>query len=81
MSTEAGTPVAQDDIAVERPVLRIVHGTPDVTELAALVAVVTAMGGGADDGAAPPRSSWSAPHRLVRQPTTFGGWRASFAPR
>jgi hypothetical protein len=80
VSAEARTPTAPDEAAVERPVLRVVHGTPDATELAALVAVVTAMGS-VDDGAEPPRSSWSAPHRLVRQPMPFGGWRAAFAPR
>jgi hypothetical protein len=77
VSAETGT---TDESAVERPVLRVVRGTPDAVEVAALVAVVTAMGGG-DDGAEAPRSSWSAPHRLVRQPMSFGGWRASFAPR
>ena len=81
MSTDAGATTAQDETAVERPVLRVVHGTPDATELAALVAVVTAMAGGDDGGAEPPRSSWSAPHRLVRQPLPAGGWRTSFAPR
>jgi hypothetical protein len=81
VSTGAGTPATPDETVVERPVLRVVRGTPDATELAVLVAVVTAMTGGDVDGAAPPRSSWAAPHRLVRQPMTFGGWRASFAPR
>jgi hypothetical protein len=79
VSADATT--TQDVAAVERPVLRVVRGTPDPTELAALVAVVTAMAGGDDDDAAPPRSSWSAPHRLVRQPLPAGGWRTSFAPR
>jgi hypothetical protein len=78
VSPETGT---TDETAVERPVLRIVRGTPDAVEVAALIAVVTAIGGGDDGGAEAPRSSWSAPHRLVRQPMTFGGWRASFAPR
>ena len=80
MSTEPATPTTQDE-AAERPVLRVVHGTPDATELAALVAVVTAMASGTEGGAEPPRSSWSAPHRLVRAPLPFGGWRTSFAPR
>ena len=65
----------------ERSVLRVVHGAPDARELAALVAVVTAMAAGDPSGAARPRSSWSAPHRMVRQPLPVGGWRASFAPR
>ena len=81
MSTEAGATTTQDEAAAQRPVLRIVHGAPDATELAALVAVVTAMVGGDDAGVESPRSSWSAPHRLVRQPMPSGGWRASFSPR
>ena len=69
------------EVTVERPVLRVVHGTPSPSELAALVAVVTAMTGVDDPGAERPRSSWSAPHRMVRRPLAPGGWRASFAPR
>jgi len=69
------------DAMPERPLLRVVRGTPDAAELAALVAVVSAMAGGDPGGAEPPRSSWSAPHRLVRRPMPVGGWRSSFAPR
>ena len=73
--------MSETEAVVERPVLRVLHGTPDATELAALVAVVTAMSAGDDSGAVPPRSSWAAPHRMVRQPLPPGGWRASLAPR
>ena len=73
--------MTETEAAVERPVLRVVHGAPDATELAALVAVVTAMSAGDASGAEPPRSSWAAPHRMVRQPLPFGGWRTSLAPR
>jgi len=74
--------VSEQETVTERPVLRIVHGTPSPPELAALVAVVTAMAAGGDDvGADRPRSSWAAPYRLVREPMTRGGWRGSFAPR
>jgi hypothetical protein len=73
--------VSDQDVPADRPVLRVVHGTPSPAELAALVAVVTAMAAGDDSGAEKPRSSWSAPHRMMRQPLTTGGWRASFAPR
>ncbi|MBE7323417.1 acyl-CoA carboxylase subunit epsilon [Nocardioides sp. Y6] len=64
------------------PALRII--TPDATpeEIAALVAVVSAMGGQAP---APkrPRSQWSAPERSARRtlPHGLGGWRASAMPR
>ena len=73
--------MSESETVVERPVLRVLHGAPDATELAALVAVVTAMSAGGGIGAAPPRSSWAAPYRLVREPMTRGGWRGSFAPR
>jgi hypothetical protein len=74
--------VSEQEADTARPVLRIVHGAPSPAELAALVAVVTAMAGDDDDpGAEPPRSAWAAPYRLVRQPMTRGGWRGSFAPR
>jgi hypothetical protein len=68
--------------ADDRPVLRVVRGTPDAAELAALVAVMAAASGA---GAQPPltrtRSAWSAAERTVRGPLPTGGWRASSAPR
>jgi hypothetical protein len=77
-------PVGSETVApdvVERPVLRVVRGTPDAVELAALVAVVSAAGG---DDAPPPhvaRAAWASPSRSVRAPLPSGGWRASVAPR
>jgi hypothetical protein len=65
----------------ERPVLRVVRGTPDALELAALIAVVAASGGDGDDAPAPVRSAWAAPGRSVRGPLPTGGWRTSLAPR
>ena len=64
------------------PVLRVVN--PDATpeEVAALVAVFSALGGG--EAPAPrTRPSWSAPGRLLRStpPHGPGGWRASGLPR
>jgi hypothetical protein len=77
--SEPTDPVAE---FVERPVLRIVRGTPDAVELAALVAVVAAAGGGdSANTPAPVRSSWAAPDRWVRGPLPTGGWRAASAPR
>jgi hypothetical protein len=66
----------------ERPVLRVVRGTPDALELAALIAVVAASGGDDSDAApAPVRSAWAAPGRSVRGALPTGGWRTSLAPR
>ncbi len=68
--------------APAQPVLRVVN--PDATpeEIAALVAVFSAMGGGAP-AARRPQPQWNAPHRLARRtlPHGVGGWRASGMPR
>jgi hypothetical protein len=64
------------------PVLRVVspHATPE--EVAALVAVLSALGGGEP---APVRRvpEWSRPARRHRAPVAHGpgGWRASGLPR
>jgi hypothetical protein len=72
---------AQD---VRRPLLRIVRGTPDEIELAALTAVVAAAVS-AVPAAEPPkrRSAWADRARLVRSPLRPGpgAWRASAFPR
>jgi hypothetical protein len=66
----------------ERTVLRIVRGDATPEEVAAIVAVLAAMGGEPQ----PPRRrtpEWSAPHRKVRVtlPHGPGGWRSSSLPR
>ncbi|WP_139978156.1 acyl-CoA carboxylase epsilon subunit [Nocardioides litoris] len=64
------------------PVLRVI--TPDTTpeEVAAVVAVLSALGGG-EPPAPRPRREWGAPHRQVRRtlPHGPGGWAASALPR
>ncbi|UAL28656.1 acyl-CoA carboxylase subunit epsilon [Nocardioides rotundus] len=73
-------PVAGGD---EVPALRVV--TPDATpeEIAALVAVFSALG--SEESPAPRRRPrvWNAPSRLVRRtyPHGPGAWRASGLPR
>ncbi|MCP2260439.1 Acyl-CoA carboxylase epsilon subunit [Streptoalloteichus tenebrarius] len=68
-----------------RPLLRVVRGTPDDVELAALTAVVaglaSSVGGG--ETAPRPRSAWADPARRLRQPLRPGpgAWRASALPR
>jgi hypothetical protein len=65
--------------------LRITAGRPDATEIAVLVAVLTARTASAGSTAAPRaiRSPWSLRSRLVREPLQRGpgGWRASALPR
>ncbi|WP_109508201.1 acyl-CoA carboxylase epsilon subunit [Nocardioides speluncae] len=66
-----------------KPVLRIVNADATPEEVAAVVAVFSALG--SSSAAATPRRTpeWSAPRRRFRQ--TFahgaGGWRSSGLPR
>jgi hypothetical protein len=72
---------ARDEPAA--PVLRIVNTDATPEEVAALVAVFSALGSGG--GAAPkrPRPTWSNPARGVRRTHRHGAdaWRASGLPR
>ncbi|WP_418058201.1 acyl-CoA carboxylase subunit epsilon [Pimelobacter simplex] len=82
-----GEPAAPEAAAPEAaPLLRIV--TPDTTpeEVAAIVAVLSSLGGAAP-ASEPPRSEWANPARGARiaPGTTLahgrGAWRASGLPR
>ena len=64
----------------DRPTLRIVRGDPTPEEVAALVAVVTAVSAAGADDEPRRRPAWSAPHRQVRAPLP-SSWRASALPR
>ena len=71
-----------DESPEQRPLLRVVKGDATPEEVAALVAVVAALGSG--DEPAPRRTpEWSAHHRKVRRtlPHGPGGWRSSALPR
>ncbi len=65
------------------PLLRIVRGDPRPEEVAALVAVVSALAAGAAEASARRRtgrrSEWAAHHRSLRPPHRHGpgAWRAS----
>jgi hypothetical protein len=75
--------VTDESVAEETaPLLRIVKGDPTPEEVAALVAVVSALAAGAAEAAAKdqaPKPEWSANRRKLR--TTYrhghGAWRAS----
>src|SRR5690348_12726473 len=74
---------ADDDQPEARPLLRVVRGDATPEEIAALVAVLAARGGG--EVSSPPRSvknTWSDRSRLLRRPlaTGPGAWRASGLP-
>jgi len=65
-----------------QPALRVVNADATPEEVAAIVAVLSAMSGG-EAPPAPRRPQWSHPGRMHRQPVAHGvgGWRASGLPR
>ncbi|MCT2292459.1 acyl-CoA carboxylase subunit epsilon [Janibacter hoylei] len=60
-----------------------VLGDASPEQVAALVAVLSGLGGGEEEAPAGPPSRWSSPERLVRRPVhpSLGGWAASGLPR
>lgn len=69
------------DGSAERPLLRVVNSDATPEEIAAIVAVLASLGGGAPAAKAR-RPEWNAPHRLHRRPVHAGpgGWRGSSLP-
>lgn len=67
----------------ERPLLRVVRGGPSAEEIAALVAVLSSLGGPPADEppATQPGSVWARPDRLLRPSVHPTGWWASALPR
>ena len=67
----------------DAPLLRIVDADATPEEVAALVAVFSALGSGTSEAPRRPRPAWNAPARLVRRTHRHGegGWRASGLPR
>ena len=63
------------------PFLRVVSGDATPEEIAALVAVLSAVGA-AQPPPRPPAPAWAAHHRKVRRtlPHGRGGWRSSGLP-
>ncbi|ADU47761.1 hypothetical protein Intca_1243 [Intrasporangium calvum DSM 43043] len=65
-----------------RDAVRVLRGNPAAEEIAALVAVLSAVGGGEEAGLPRARSAWSDPAwRLVGPQARRGGWRGSSLPR
>ncbi|WP_210440212.1 acyl-CoA carboxylase subunit epsilon [Nocardioides xinjiangensis] len=67
----------------ETPLLRVVDPDATAEEVAALVAVLTALGSAGAEPPPRPRPSWNHPARGVRTPHRAGpgAWRASGLPR
>ncbi|HEY5184595.1 MAG TPA: acyl-CoA carboxylase subunit epsilon [Actinomycetes bacterium] len=67
----------------DAPLLRVVRGEPDDTELAALLAVLAASAAGAGTGDAPAASPWRDRARSVHAPVQHGpgAWRTASLPQ
>ncbi len=65
------------------PILRVINADATPEEVAALVAVFSALGSAAGDPPKRPRPAWSNPARSVRHTHRHGdgAWRASGLPR
>lgn len=75
----ASTPSSDQSPA---PVIQVLSGRPTAEELAALVAVLSAVGGGEASESETGRSVWSDPAwRLTGPQRRSGGWRTSALPR
>ena len=67
----------------QQPLLRVINADATPEEVAALVAVFSALGSSGGDAPKRPRPVWSHPARSVRQTHRHGtgAWRASGLPR
>ena len=74
--------MATDD-SPQAPLLRVVNADATAEEVAALVAVFSALGSAGADAPKRPRPAWGNPARGVRRThrTGDGAWRASGLPR
>lgn len=82
MTEEQAEEQPEEQPEAAQPLLKVVspHATPE--EVAALVAVLSSLGG--EPAPAPRRTpEWQAHHRKVRRPLAHGpgGWRSSGLPR
>jgi len=83
VSTEASTE-AEPSPEERRALFRVVRGTPDDVEIAALTAVLAAVAtAGRPEGPPRPASTWATPQARLRRPLTVGphAWRTSTWPR
>ena len=72
---------SSEQLTPAQPGLRVLRGSPTPEEVAALVAVISTLGGGGE-GPSSARSAWSDPAwRLVGPQARRGGWRVSSLPR
>jgi len=67
----------------QRPFLKVISGNATEEEIAAIVAVLAAVGSPDDQPARRPTPAWAANHRKTRESFRDGrgGWRSSALPR
>jgi hypothetical protein len=70
------------DQEAQAPLLKVVNADATPEEIAALVAVFSALGQAGEDAPKKPRPAWNNPARSVRQTHRHGdgAWRASGLP-
>jgi len=80
---EPQAPDAAEAKPEQRPLLKVIRGDASPEEVAALVAVVAALGSAPGEPAPRRTPEWSAHHRKTRVslPHGPGGWRSSALPR
>jgi hypothetical protein len=75
--------VSEPTSAAAVPQLRVIDVDATPEEVAAIVTVLSALGGGAAPAPKPPRSQWAHPARQMQPALAHGrgGWRNSALPR
>jgi hypothetical protein len=81
--TSDDRPGQDEQPAPEAPLLRIVTPSTTPEEVAAMVAVLSALSSGDDDRPRRRRTEWNSPYRQVRPFYSHGpgGWRSSGLPK
>jgi len=73
-------PEAASTTAEQPPLLKVVNSNATPEEIAAIVAVFSALGSGAAAAPRKPRSLWGAPQAVTAPAHGPGAWRASGLP-
>ncbi|UDY22773.1 acyl-CoA carboxylase subunit epsilon [Nocardioides sp. Kera G14] len=71
---------AQPEAEPAKPLLKVINSDATPEEVAAIVAVFSALGGGTAPAEKPKRSEWANPARQMRT-SLPSSWRASSLPR
>ncbi|BBH16541.1 hypothetical protein Back2_08280 [Nocardioides baekrokdamisoli] len=69
------------EVAPAKPMLQVINADATPEQIAAIVAVFAALGGGSAPASKRPRSLWATPQPRLTYAHGLGGWRASGLPR